>query len=166
MPRLMLRLVALLVLLASPALAQQGVQISFGQSLRLDGSALEVTADQLTVDQATGATEFSGNVLAVQGEMRIAAQSLRLEYAPGTGDSGSQRINRLVASGGVTMTTPDEALEAQGAVYSMAAQTLEMTGEVMLVQGQNLLSGERFVADLRAGTGRMMGRVRTIIRME
>ena len=166
MPRLMFRLFALLLMLASPALAQQGVQINFGQSLRLDGSALEVTADQLNVDQATGATEFSGNVLAVQGEMRISAQSLRLEYAGSGSGTGSQRIGRLIASGGVTMTTPDEALEAREAIYSLQAQSLEMTGAVMLVQGQNMLSGERFVADLRSGSGQMFGRVRTIIRME
>lgn len=168
MPRFALILAALLALLAGPVLSQQqqGVQISFGQSLRLDGSALEVTADQLSVDQTTGATEFSGNVVASQGEMRIAAGSLRLEYAGGQGSGGSQRIDRLVASGGVTMTTPDEALEAQQAVYRLEAQSLEMTGSVMLVQGQNMLSGERFVADLRAGTGQMIGRVRTVIRME
>jgi Uncharacterized protein conserved in bacteria len=167
MPRLFLRLLAVLLLAALPASAQEGVQISFGQSLRLDGTPLEVTADQLSVDQATGATEFTGNVLAVQGEMRISATALRLEYAGGGGGGqGSQRISRLVASGGVTMATPTEALESRSAIYSLDSQILEMSGEVMLVQGANLLSGERFVADLRAGTGRMVGRVRTIIRME
>ncbi|MFN4099912.1 MAG: LptA/OstA family protein [Pararhodobacter sp.] len=150
---------------ATPAAAQQGVSISFGQSLRLDGSAIEVTADQLEVDQTTGATEFSGNVLAVQDDMRISAQSIRLEYSAGARE-GTQRISRLVASGGVTMVTPEEALEAQEAIYSLESQTLEMVGEVMLVQGSNMLSGERFIADLQAGTGRMIGRVRTIIRME
>lgn len=158
-------LLTLLLTLALPAAAQEGLQISFGQSLRLEGSALEVTADQLSVDQTTGATEFSGNVLAVQGEMRIAAQSLRLEYATGA-QTGTQRISRLVASGGVTMATPTEALESREAVYSLDAQTLEMTGAVMLVQGANVLSGERFIADLGAGTGRMIGRVRTVIRIE
>ncbi|OZG69868.1 lipopolysaccharide transport periplasmic protein LptA, partial [Hahella sp. CCB-MM4] len=59
-----------------------------------------------------------------------------------------------------------EALEAREAIYSLQAQSLEMTGAVMLVQGQNMLSGERFVADLRSGSGQMFGRVRTIIRME
>ena len=165
----MLRLVPGLILalfaLAAPALAQEGVPISFGQSLRLDGSALEVTADTLQVDQTTGASEFSGNVLAVQGEMRIAADALRLEYAPGTTE-GSQRISRLIASGGVTMVTPAEAMEADQAVWSLDAQTLEMTGNVMLLQGQNMLSGQRFVADLRSGAGRMVGRVRTTIRTD
>ena len=165
MPRLLLRLLTALLLAASPALAQQGVQISFGQSLQLDGTALEVTADNLSVDQTTGATEFTGNVRAEQGDLSIAAQSLQLVYDQST-QTGSRRIARLVASGGVTMATPTEALEAREAVYDMNAQTLEMTGSVMLVQGDNMLSGERFVADLRTGSGRMMGRVRTIIRME
>ena len=165
MTRLLPALAAALALLTAPVAAQDGVQISFGQSLRLDGTSIEVTADQLSVDQTSGATEFTGNVLAVQDEMRIAAQAIRLEYTPGARE-GTQRISRLVASGGVTMVTPTEALEARDAVYSLDAQTLEMTGDVMLVQGPNMLSGERFVADLRSGTGRMIGRVRTIIRME
>lgn len=164
MPRLASCLILLLAFLAAPALAQD-VQIRFGQSLRLDGSALEVTADSLTVDQATGASEFSGNVLAVQGGMRISAESLRLEYER-VGQSGSQRIGRVIASGGVLMATPDEAIEARGAVYSLTDQTLEMTGGVMLVQGANTLSGERFFADLRAGTGSMQGRVRTVIQLD
>lgn len=168
MPRVILSLAfALLALVApmAPALAQQDVQVTFGQSLQIDGSALEITADSLSVDQTSGASDFTGNVLAVQGDIRIAASALRIEYAAGA-RAGSQRVSRLVASGGVTFVTPTEALESRDAVYSLDAQTLEMSGEVMLVQGQNLLSGERFVADLRAGTGRMIGRVRTIIRME
>ena len=165
MMRLLPVLFAACALLAGPAASQQGVSISFGQSLRLDGSAIEVTADHLQVDQTSGATEFSGNVLAVQDEMRISAQSIRIEYAVGA-RAGTQRIGRLVASGGVTMVTPEEALEAREAIYSLEAQTLEMSGEVMLVQGNNMLSGDRFVADLEAGTGRMIGRVRTIIRMD
>ena len=164
----MLRLVLSLILVAlcvgAPASAQD-VQFNFGSSLRLDGSALEVTADQLEVDQTSGASVFSGNVLAVQGGMRISAQSLRLEYETGA-RSGTRRIGNLTALGDVTMVTETEAIEAQRAVYRMASQELEMSGDVVLVQGPNLLSGERFIADLRAGSGRMIGRVRTIIRMD
>jgi lipopolysaccharide export system protein LptA len=167
MPRFVLSLIltVLTLAVAAPAMAQQDVQISFGRSLRLDGSALEITSDSLEVDQTSGASIFSGNVLAVQGAMRIAADLLRLEYENGA-RSGSQRISRLLASGGVTIVTDAEAVEARQAIYSMRDQTLEMSGDVVFVQGPNLLSGERFVADLRAGTGRMIGRVRTIIRME
>ncbi|WP_323034864.1 LptA/OstA family protein [Pararhodobacter sp.] len=168
MSRALLRLafcLTLAALIGGTSANAQNVRFSFGSSLQLDGSALEITADNFEVDQTSGASTFSGNVLAVQGRMRISAQSLRLEYAPGA-RAGTQRIGSLTASGGVAMVTDTEAIEAQRAVYSIADQRLEMTGDVVLVQGINLLSGERFIADLRAGTGSMTGRVRTIIRME
>lgn len=157
--------VALVVLSFSAPAVAQDVRISFGSSLRLDGSALEVTADSLEVDQTTGASVFSGNVLAVQGGMRISAQHLRLDYAPGA-TTDTRRIGTLTATGDVAMVTETEAIQSQSAVYSLSEQWLEMTGDVVLVQGPNLLSGERFVADLRAGTGRMIGRVRTIIQLD
>jgi len=145
--------------------AAQDTAIRFGRSLQLSGSELEVTADELEVDQTTGATVFTGNVLAIQGELRLTSGSLRLEYRPGATE-GSQRIDRLIASGGVTLVTPEEAIEAREAVYALARGTLEMTGDVLLVQGANVLSGQRFTADLNAGTGRMSGRVRTVIRLD
>lgn len=168
MSRPLLRLVFCLTLTAlfgTTTASAQDVRFTFGSSLRLDGSALEITADSFEVDQSTGASSFQGNVLAVQGGMRISAQALHLEYAAGA-RAGTRRIGTLTATGDVAMVTETEAIEAQRAVYSMADQRLEMSGDVVLVQGENLLSGQRFVADLRAGTGRMIGRVRTIIRME
>ena len=161
MPRLIQILFLCALGFATPV-AAQNVQISFGSSLRLENSALEITADSLEVNQTTGASIFSGNVVAAQGDMRISAHSLSLSYEDGTAD-GARRIGSLTAQGNVTMVTASEAIEAQRAVYDLTAQTLEMTGAVVLVQGPNLLSGERFVADLRAGSGRMIGRVRTVI---
>ena len=153
----------LIMPLAGPGLLAQDTNIRFGQSLRLAGSELEVTADQLEVDQQGGATTFSGNVLIIQGDLRMTAGQLRLEYR---GAEGNRQIDRLVASGGVTLATPDEAVEAREAVYGLAASTLEMRGDVLLVQGANVLSGERFMADLNTGSGRMSGRVRSVIRLD
>lgn len=147
------------------AASAQDMQLRLGQSMNLAESQLEITSDTLEVDQATGVSVFSGNVVAAQGEMRLTAASLRIEYSA-TGEEGRQRINRLVADGGVTMVTEFEAVEARTAIYSLNEQTLEMLGDVVLVQGVNVLAGERFFADLRAGTGQMSGRVRTLIELE
>ncbi|WP_420353073.1 hypothetical protein [Paenirhodobacter sp.] len=38
-----------------------------------------------------------------------------------------------------------------------------MTGDVVLKQGPNVMSGQKLMVDLRSGTGRMDGRVRTIL---
>lgn len=159
-----LALAGLALAAALPALAQD-TAIRLGRSLQLSGSELEVTADRLDVDQATGASVFSGNVMAVQGELRMTAGSIRIEYTTAAG-GGSQRVERLIARGGVTLVTPEEAVEAREATYALGPGTLEMAGDVLFVQGANVLSGERFVADLNAGTGQISGRVRTLIRMD
>lgn len=165
-PILSAALAALLALasLAPQAATAQDAAIRLGASLQLSGEQLEVTADSLEVDQQSGASVFTGEVLAVQGNLRLTAGQVRIEYTPGA--TGSQRVERLIATGGVTLVTPEEALEAREAIYVLPRGTLEMTGDVLFVQGQNILSGQRFTADLNAGTGQMSGRVRTVIRME
>jgi lipopolysaccharide export system protein LptA len=165
MRRLLHALIVPMALAIAAPLAAQDRAVAFGQSLRLSGSELEIDSDSLEVDQASGATVFTGNVRAEQGGLSIETQSLRLEYEPGA-SAGTRRIGRLVASGGVVMATQTEAIEAREAIYSLSSQTLEMTGDVVLVQGPSVLAGQRFVADLRAGTGRMIGRVRTVIQLD
>jgi lipopolysaccharide export system protein LptA len=135
----------------------QGVSVGFG-GLRQDTSIpVEVTADELTVDQGAGQAVFTGNVLVVQGEMRMTAAKVKVEY----GDDG-KGIKQMNASGGVTLVTALEAAEASEAVYTIATGALVMTGSVLLTQGPSAISGERLVADLTAGTGRMEGRVKTV----
>lgn len=157
--------ITLAMLLSIGAASAQDMQLRLGESLNLSQRQLEITSETLEVDQETGVSTFSGDVVVSQGDMRLTAQSLRIEYGS-TGEDSRQRIDRLVADGGVTMVTEAEAVEARSAIYSLTDQTLEMIGDVVLVQGANILAGERFFADLRTGTGRMSGRVRTLIDME
>jgi len=164
MLRLFLSFTLAAMVLVGAASAQE-MQLRLGQSMNLSERQLEITSDTLEVDQSTGVSTFSGNVVVSQGDMRLTAQSLRIEYST-VAEGGRQRIDRLVAEGGVTMVTESEAVEARTAIYSLNSQTLEMLGDVVLVQGPNVLAGERFFADLRAGTGRMSGRVRTLIEVE
>ena len=78
-------------------------------------------------------------------------------------DNGSPTgISSLQATGGVTFVTASDAVEAQEASYSVADGTVQLSGDVILTQGQNAISGERLLVDLNSGQGRMEGRVRTI----
>ena len=142
-------------LVAGPAVAQQAT-VDFG-GLKQDTSLpVEVQADQLSVSNADGTAIFSGNVLVSQGQMRLGAAEVRVEYG-----ADGKTIERLIASGGVTITNPSDAAEAREAVYTVAAGIVEMTGDVLLTQGASALSGQRLVLDLKAGTGVMEGRVST-----
>ena len=146
-----------LIATSLPALAQ-GTSIAFG-GLSLDGSLpVEIGADSLQVDQATGKAVFEGNVDIVQGPMRLVANRVEVIYAEDGGE-----IARLLASGDVTLANGDEAVEAQNAEYDLTTSQVILTGNVLLTQAGGIISGERVVVDLATGTGRVDGRVRTVL---
>lgn len=145
-------------LAALPVLAQ-GTGVTFG-GMRADTTQpVEVSADRLAVNQNDGAATFTGNVIVGQGEMRLSAAEVRVEYA--TGDQ--RKIERLRATGGVTLVSGPDAAEAAEAVYTIDSGEVVLTGSVLLTQGQNALSGEKLTVNLKSGTGVMEGRVRTIL---
>ncbi len=149
---------ALACALAAGAVAQ-GTGLTFSGLNAVRGLPVEMSADELRVDTTTGETVFTGNAVLGQGDMRLAAPEIRIFYAPGDGN----RIERLEASGGVTLVTAEEAAEATSAVYQVIAGTVEMRGSVLLTQGRNVLSGDRLDVNLQTGQGQMQGNVRSII---
>ncbi len=151
----------MLAICATTALLAQGATVAFG-GLKHDASLpVEITADELTVDQQSGEAVFIGNVVAGQGEMRLSAARVQVQYAVVNGQPTGD-IDTLVASGGVTLVNGGEAAEAANATYAVRAAEIVMTGDVILTQGVNALSGEKLTVDLNTGQGRMSGRVKTI----
>lgn len=155
-------LLGFLVFLAPLVAAAQGTAISLGSVAVDAGQPVEVSADALSIDQTTGEAVFDGNVLVVQGEVRISAGKVTIVYDKDE-DGQPSGIAELVAVGGVTFVTPAEAAEAAEAVYAVKDATVTLTGGVLLTQGQTAISGDRLVIDLESGNGRMEGRVRTVI---
>lgn len=139
----------------------QGASISLGTAAFDTSQPVEVSADSLSVDQGTGKATFNGNVLVVQGDVRLSAGSIVVIYAKDA-DGNATGIDRLEADGGVTFVTATDAAEAREAVYSVGSGIVTLSGEVLLTQGRNAISGERLVVDLSSGTGQMEGRVRTV----
>ena len=153
------RVIAVLALLALfPAMGlAQGASVAFGGLKQDTTLPVEVSADQLAVNQADGTAMFTGNVLVGQGEMRLSAGRVKVEYtADGNG------ISKLFASEGVTLINATDAAEAREAIYTIDSGNVVMTGDVLLTQGGNALSGQKLVIDLKAGTGVMEGRVQSV----
>lgn len=149
-------LTVLLLTAAGPALAQG---VAFG-GMRADIAApVEVSADNLTVDQADGSALFTGNVVIGQGEMRLSADEVTVEYAA----EGQERIRSLTAVGNVTLVSGEDAAEAGQAVYDVDAGSVVLTGDVLLTQGRNVLSGDRVTVDLASGSAQVQGRVRSVL---
>jgi lipopolysaccharide export system protein LptA len=135
----------------------QETNVAFG-GLKTDVSQpVQIDADQLSVNQETGTATFSGNVVVVQGDMRLQAGEVTIRYS-----ADNRAIENLRAEGGVTLAAGTDAASAQTADYSPDTGDLILTGEVVLTQGQVALSGQKLTLSLISGTGTMSGRVTTI----
>lgn len=140
------------------AVAAQGTDIRFGGAPQDPSAPVEVEADSLSVDQAAGTAEYLGDVVIRQGAIRLTAPAVLVIFAE---DGG--RIDRMQATGGVTLVSGDEAAEAERADYVIDSGTVTLMGSVLLSQGSSAIAAERMVVNLADGTASMEGRVRTLI---
>ncbi|SEG27500.1 lipopolysaccharide export system protein LptA [Thalassococcus halodurans] len=152
-----LLLISALCLTGGAAFAQ-GANVAFGSVQQDSSLPIEVSADNLSVNQSDGTALYTGNVVIGQGEMRLAAPRVLVVYAEGAG-----QIDRLEATGGVTLVSGEEAAEADRADYNLQDNVVVMIGNVLLTQGGNALSSDRMTVYLKDGTAQMDGRVRSII---
>ena len=152
--RRILSVTTFLFLLASAGSAQ--TNINLGGISADPSAAVEVSADQLSVDQDTGKAVFSGNVVVGQGDLRLSAGRVEIKYGSSNAD-----IESLSASGGVTFVTATEAAEASSAEYNIAGGTLTLIGEVLLTQGASAISADRMRVTLSTGSAELSGNVRT-----
>jgi lipopolysaccharide export system protein LptA len=121
---------------------------------------IEITADLLEVEQRDRIATFTGNVDAVQGELVLSADKLRVFYsgndqageaAPGA--TGS--IRRIEAEGNVFITSPAETAQGETGVYDVADNSLSLDGSVVLTRGDNVIRGDQLEIDLVSGRSRV-----------
>jgi lipopolysaccharide export system protein LptA len=157
----MIRLLIAIVMFGSlsfAASAQQGAQVAFGGMQQDTRAPVEVTADTLSVNQSDGTALYTGNVIIAQGQMRLAAPRVLVVYS-----EQARRIQRMEATGGVTLVSGTEAAEAERADYNIEAGEITMVGNVLLTQGPSALTAQRMVVNLQTGSAQMSGRVRTVL---
>lgn len=155
-----LRFLLLIPALAAvaPASGQQSGRSGFNSNAPVD-----VEADRIEVQDRADRAIFSGNVIARQGNMTMNAARLTVAYT----DTSGVDVQRLEASGGVTLRTPSETARGNFAIYDVNRRIVTLTGGVHLTQGQNRVQGGRLVLDLNShravmdgggSTGRVSGR--------
>lgn len=154
----------LAVLAIVPTLALSQAQVPLGGMRGDPTKPVEITSDALDVSQNDNTAVFTGNVVVVQGDLKLTAPSVRVLYTDPS--AGPRKIARVNATGGVTLVSPTEAAEGQEAVYTPDNGAVVMTGNVTLTQGPNVITGDRLNVDLNTGTGKMEGRVKTVLKQD
>lgn len=172
-PHSLLNRSAALVLLAS-ALAIGGAQAQIRNPDQ--GGPIAVTADEFQYIAARSTGVYRGDAEAVQGQTRLRCSEIRLvsrnSSRPSTGTPiAGGDIERYECDGPVYYVTPTEQAKGDAAVFTAVNDTIVLTGNVVVQQGQNVAQGHRLTIntstrDTRleaatAGEGRR--RVRTVI---
>ena len=137
------------------AYAQDGISALKGHDSK---APIDLSADRAEAQDRADRAIFAGNVVVRQGNLTLRTARLTLAYASQNGID----INRIDASGGVTVTSPSETAKGDFGVYDLEDGLITLVGNVRLDRGGSFLSGGRLTIDLDTGRAVMDGGVRGI----
>ena len=114
---------------------------------------------------------YRGSVEAIQGQTRLRCSQLTAVFAGGNNPgalSGGGNVVRYDCDGPVYYVTPTEQAKADAAVFTVANDTIVLTGNVTVRQGLNVAQGHRLTINTRSRNTRLESttgapRVRTVI---
>ena len=143
--------VMLVALIATAPAAAQGIKN------HNSNAPVDFEADRIEVQDRADRAVLAGNVKVRQGGLALDAARLTVAYT-GAITAGNPTVQRLDASGGVTVRSANETARGQFATYDLNRRLITMIGGVTLNQGSNVLRGGRLVIDLATGRSIVDGR--------
>lgn len=151
MTRLRIVLLSAALLLATgPAFGQAAVSALKGHN---SNAPVDVAADRIELQDRADRAILSGNVNVRQADLTLTAQRLTVAYS----SAGGTQIQRLDASGGVTVRSPSETARGEFAIYDLNRRLITMIGGVVLTRGGSEVRGGRLVIDLDSGRASVDG---------
>ena len=118
---------------------------------------IEFSADDFEYRDKARTAIFSGNVVALQGELRLAADSIKVFFRKQKGAPSGARgtVMRVDASGNVEVRSPTETAHGDWGIYDVDRRIVTLGGAVTLKRGDTLIEGNRLELDLTAGRSRI-----------
>jgi lipopolysaccharide export system protein LptA len=111
-------------------------------------------ADRIELQDRQKRVVLSGDVVITQGDLRLTAGRTTVAYT----DAGALSIQRIDATGGVTVTRGNERASGAAGVYDFNRRVIVLSGGVALRRGSDTLNGGRLTIDLDSGLASVDGR--------
>lgn len=122
----------------------------------------DVSGRKAAYDSQAGVVTYTGDVEAVQNGRRLMSDVLNLYLSkdakassggkaaakPSSQVSSSSDVERIVADGHVFFVTADQSMAGDHGVYDAALDIVTVTGNVVLVQGDNVVTGSKVIVRL------------------
>ncbi|HYA30384.1 MAG TPA: lipopolysaccharide transport periplasmic protein LptA [Acidobacteriota bacterium] len=99
-----------------------------------------ITADWMEADQGKNSITYKGRVVTVQNDMTMRSDTLTAFYDPET-----KQMKQIVAEGKVNATQRDRVATGEKAVFDDKSKTVTLTGNPVLRQGNNQVSGVKVI---------------------
>ena len=110
-------------------------------------------ADRIELQDRQQRVVLSGDVVIDQGDLRLTAGRTTVSYT----NNGSLQIQRIDATGGVTVTRGSERAQGAAGVYDFNRNVIILSGGVALRRGGDTLNGGRLTIDLDTGLSTVDG---------
>lgn len=153
---------ALALLLATAVAVPAAMAAKTGFSNHNAKDPIEFSADRLEVQKEGSVAMFLGKVEAIQGEMTLLSDEVRVYYQTGgkSGEASSSltgSVTRIDSRGNVRITSRGDTAEGDWAVYDVGRQLVTMGGRVVLHQSGSVVRGSRLELNLDTGQTRVQG---------
>jgi lipopolysaccharide export system protein LptA len=99
-----------------------------------------ITSDWMEVDQKKNTITYKGRVVMVQADMTMRSETLIAHYDP-----EMKSMSRIIAEGKVNTTQGDRVAIGERAVFDDRMKTVTLTGNPVMRQGNNQVSGTRVI---------------------
>lgn len=142
----------------APKAPKAGVSAKYDTKL-----PVEISADNLEVLQKESRAIFKGNVIAVQGQLRLNADKMIVHYKQQTEEEKAKKkestaaegmgaVDLIEVEGNVLVATPEETARGDKGDYVVDKRFLRLTGDnVILTRDKNILRGKSVEYDLATG---------------
>lgn len=132
-----------------------GMQLRAQAIAKHDSRApVDYAADRIELQDRQNRVVLAGNVVISQAGLTVRSARTLVNYS----DGDELGIQRITATGGVTVTRGNESARGEVAVYDFGRRIITMTGNVRLNRGGDTLNGARLVIDLASGISSVDGR--------
>jgi len=105
---------------------------------------IEIVSEHLEISEQQRQSVFTGDVVATQGEMTLNTDKLTVVF-----QQDQDAVDHLIALGHVVFVYLDRRATAEKAVFYQQDEKLVLTGNAVITQGENTISGDEIVLFLR-----------------
>ena len=114
---------------------------------------INIAADKFVADENAKTGTWSGNVVITQGDMRMRANTVRMNVV-----GKDNKPDKIFAQGNVVVDSPTSGtVTGDNGVYDVVQRSINLTGHVVLTKQKNSMRGAQMTVNLVTGIATLGG---------